>query len=370
MENTILTKTHIKLGAKMGPFAGYNMPIVYSSIKEEHMAVRKAAGMFDVSHMGEFIVRGPQAFDLVQYVTSNDVSKLKVGQAQYSCLPNEDGGIVDDLIIYKLPNNAPTPYDGEYLLVVNASNIEKDYSWICSHDQFDVEVKDISVYMGLLAVQGPKATQILQRLTETDLGAIPFYHFAIGSMAGMEDLIISATGYTGSGGFEIYAKNGDIPALWDKIMEEGKEEGLVPAGLGARDTLRLEMGYCLYGNDINDETSPIEAGLSWITKVKKGDFNSRDIFASQKKEGTLKRLVAFKVEDRRVPRHGYPILNENEEEIGIVTSGTLSPCLEVPIGMGYVNAEYKSNDTNILVKAGRKTLRARICKLPFYAPGN
>ena len=342
MKTTGLTKIHKELGAKMAAFAGYEMPIVYSSIKEEHMAVRQAAGMFDVSHMGEFIVRGSDAVAFLQKISSNNVSKLKVGQAQYSCIPNLDGGIVDDFILYKLEEE-------EYMMVVNAGNIKKDWDWISQFKEGDVELVDISDKEGLLAVQGPKAVELLQELTDVDLSGIPFYHFAVGTFAGIDNVIISATGYTGAGGFELYVDNSYLIELWGKVIEVGKDSGLVPAGLGCRDTLRLEMGYCLYGNDITDETSPIEAGLGWITKTKKGEFNSVEIFKKQRAEGTTRKLVGFKVSDRRVPRNGYKLLSADGEEIGHVTSGTLSPCLEIPIGMGYVSKPYATNGTEILV---------------------
>lgn len=359
MKTTGLTGIHKDLGAKMASFAGYEMPIVYSSIKEEHMAVRQNAGMFDVSHMGEFIVRGADAAAFLQKVSSNNVSKLKIGQAQYSCIPNTTGGIVDDFLLYRLAEE-------EYMMVVNAGNIQKDWDWISQFKKGDVELRDISDKEGLLAVQGPKTSEILQELTDVDLASIPFYHFEVGTFAGVENVIISATGYTGAGGFELYVENTYLIDLWKKILEVGKDKGLVPAGLGCRDTLRLEMGYCLYGNDITDETSPIEAGLGWITKTKKGQFNSVDIFKKQRVEGVTRKLVGFKIDDRRVPRNGYSIQNVDGEEIGQVTSGTLSPCLEIPIGMGYVGKEYSSVGTEILVDTGRKQLKATVCSLPFY----
>ncbi|GLR18494.1 glycine cleavage system aminomethyltransferase GcvT [Portibacter lacus] len=352
MKETALTQIHVDLGAKMAEFAGYNMPIVYSSINEEHKAVREDVGIFDVSHMGEFRIKGPHALDLLQKVTSNDVSKLENNQAQYSCLPNDKGGIVDDLIVYKID-------DEEYFLVVNASNIEKDWNWIASNNEVKAEMINESDTIGLLAVQGPNAEALLQKLTDVDLSEIDFYHFRKGTIAGIENAIISATGYTGSGGFEIYVPDDRLADLWNAIDAK-------PCGLGARDTLRLEKGYCLYGNDINDETSPLEAGLGWITKLKiKEDFNSKDLFIEQKAQGITKKLVGFKVDDRRVPRHGYKILNEKEEEIGVVTSGTQSPNLSIPIGLGYVPTEYAVPDTSILISTGRKNLKATICKIPF-----
>ncbi len=363
MKYTPLTQKHIDLGAKMAEFAGYNMPISYAGIKEEHHAVRNGIGVFDVSHMGEFLVKGDGSTELIQKVTSNNVTKLSPGEAQYSCLPNKDGGIVDDLLVYRLEdeNNAPS-----YLLVVNASNIEKDWNWISQHNVTGVSMENISDTCGLLAVQGPKAIDALQTLTEVDLSSIKYYDFKVGTLAGIENVIISATGYTGSGGFELYVDNKEMPLLWDFIMKAGEPHGIQPTGLGARDTLRLEMGYCLYGNDIDDTTSPIEAGLSWITKVKKGDFNSQPLFAQQKAEGVSKKLVGFVIEDRRVPRHGYLIEDKDENEIGVVTSGTQSPSLNIPIGMGYVKKEFAAADTEIFIVAGKKRLKAKVVKLPFY----
>jgi aminomethyltransferase len=360
MKETKLTEKHIALGAKMAPFAGYNMPISYTTITEEHLCVRNGAGVFDVSHMGEFIIKGEGALDLVQRISSNDASKLIIGQAQYSCLPNKSGGIVDDMIVYKRGED-------HFLLVVNASNIEKDWNWIVENNTQQVYMEDISDKVGLLAVQGPKATEILQKLTDVDLSEIAFYHFSEGKIAGIDGAIISATGYTGSGGFEVYVDEDKLVDLWDAIFEAGKSENIMPIGLGARDTLRLEMGYCLYGNDINDETSPIEAGLSWITKLNKETaFNSQDIFKKQKAEGVKKALVAFTLKDRRVPRHGYAILNKEGEEIGEVTSGTQSPSLDIPIGMGYVHVDYRKAGTEVLIKVGKKELSAELIKLPFY----
>lgn len=355
MKRTPLTSRHEALGAKMAEFAGYYMPISYEGIKEEHHAVRKDAGVFDVSHMGEFMVTGLDALSLLQKVTSNDVSKLKVGQAQYSCLPNHDGGIVDDLLVYKMDEE-------KYMLVVNASNIEKDWNWIESNNTMGAHMENISDQIGLLAVQGPNAVKKLQAFTDVNLEEVEFYHFVEGAFAGIEGTIISATGYTGSGGFELYVPENKLVDLWDALME--KE--FTPTGLGARDTLRLEMGYCLYGNDITDTTSPLEAGLGWITKLKKGDFNSSDIFKTQKEEGLKRRLVGLNVEDRRVPRQGYEILNENDEVIGEVTSGTQSPSLERPIGMGYVTSAYSKKDTEVWISTGRKKLKAIVTRPPFY----
>ncbi len=359
MKETALTKVHVGLKAKMAEFAGYNMPIVYSNIKEEHFAVRENVGVFDVSHMGEFRIKGPHALELLQKVTSNDVSRLAENQAQYSCLPNNEGGIVDDLIVYKIN-------DEEFFLVVNASNIEKDWNWIASNNEAKAEMIDESDTIGLLAVQGPNAEKVLQQITNVKLSEIDFYHFRMGTIAGIENSIISATGYTGSGGFEIYVPDNKLVDLWNAIFEAGKEMKVKPCGLGARDTLRLEKAYCLYGNDINDSTSPLEAGLGWITKLKKeADFNSKNIFLKQKAEGIERKLVGFKVDDRRVPRHGYTILNLDEEAIGEVTSGTQSPNLDIPIGLGYVKKDMAKIGQEILINTGRKNIRATICKTPF-----
>lgn len=352
----------------MADFAGFEMPISYTSLKEEHFAVREKAGMFDVSHMGEFIVRGAGAFELVQHVTSNDVSKLAEGQAQYSCLPNNDGGIVDDLLVYRL-GDAPSMQipEGEkaYLLVVNAGNIKKDWDWIKSHNTFGAEMVDISDETALLAVQGPKATAILQKLTESDLAAIEYYHFERGSFAGIDNVILSATGYTGAGGFELYIPADQAEAIWNKIIEAGTEEGLIPAGLGARDTLRLEKGYCLYGNDIDDNTSPLEAGLGWITKLKSDDFVGRDRLVAEKEVGLKQRLVGFKLDGRRAPRQGYSILDADGNKIGEVTSGTHSPSLDYPIGLGYVALGHHKSGTEIQIDLGRKTLPAVVTRIPF-----
>lgn len=366
MKETPLSAKHQALGAKMTEFAGYNMPVVYSSISEEHHNVRKNVGVFDVSHMGEFIVRGKEALDLIQQVTSNDASKLEIGQAQYSCLPNKSGGIVDDLLVYRLPEDYCSEGERAYMLVVNASNIEKDWNWIQENNDFDTQMINISDQTGLLAVQGPHATEALQSLTDIPLDEIKFYHFTKGTFAGIDNVLISATGYTGAGGFELYVDADRLEELWDAIFEAGKEFGIQPIGLGARDTLRLEMGYCLYGNDITDKTSPLEAGLGWITKLKKGDFNSREIFQRQKEEGLTRRLVAFTISERRVPRQGYAIENEAGEVIGEVTSGTQSPSLGHPIGMGYVKMDYRKPGTSVFVVAGKKRLTGEVVKLPFY----
>lgn len=366
MKPTPLTDRHIALQAKMAEFAGFNMPISYSSITEEHVTVRQGVGVFDVSHMGEFIVKGKQALDLVQKVTSNDASKLSPGDVQYSCMPNHDGGIVDDLLVYRLFEENCNEGEQAFMLVVNASNMEKDWNWIVQHNTFDVHMSNISDRAGLIAVQGPKAVETLQSLTEVDLSSIEYYHFKKGSMAGIEDVLISATGYTGSGGFELYVKNEDTGKLWDAVMDAGTSFGIKPCGLGARDTLRLEMGYCLYGNDIDDTTSPLEAGLGWITKFKKpADFNGKDWMLKQKEAGLNKKLVAFTLDERRVPRHGYPLFDKNEMEIGVVTSGTQSPTLDKPIGLGYVKSSEAVLGNVIKVGIGKKMLEATITNLPF-----
>ncbi len=367
MLTTPLTDIHIGLGAKMADFAGYNMPIVYTNIGDEHEAVRNRVGVFDVSHMGEFIVKGKGAMDFLQSVTSNDVSKLEIGDAQYSCMPNDEGGIVDDLLIYRLAEDKCSEGESVYMLVVNAGNIDKDWNWLEGKNTTNESMENISNKAGLLAIQGPKATEVLQKLTEVDLSSIPYYNFKKGKIADIENVIISATGYTGSGGFELYVNNAQLGILWDKIMEAGKEEGITPCGLGARDTLRLEMGFCLYGNDIDDHTSPLEAGLGWITKLKgDADFSSKAIFVKQKKEGLKRRLVAIKMDSRRVPRKGYTIHDESENEIGIVTSGTQSPSLDIPIAMGYVSPEYRKSGTKLTIKVGKKYLPGEVVKLPFY----
>ena len=365
MQSTPLKSRHEALGARMAEFAGFYMPISYSGIKEEHQAVRERAGMFDVSHMGEFIVRGKEALDFIQHVTSNDASKLEIGQAQYSCFPNGTGGIVDDLLVYRLAEDNCSEGERAYMLVVNGANIEKDWKWLFEQNTFDTRLINISEQTGLIAVQGPAATAIVQQLTETDLSAIKYYTFTKGQVAGVDNVIISATGYTGSGGFELYADAAHIGTLWDAVMEAGKDHGLLPTGLGARDTLRLEMGYCLYGNDLTDETSPLEAGLGWITKMKKGDFIGRDLMQAQKDAGLTRRLVGFTCTDRRVPRHGYPIENADGEVIGEVTSGTQSPSLGYPIGMGYVANDYRATGTEIFIVAGKKRLAATVARPPF-----
>ncbi len=365
MKNTPLTAVHIALGAKMAAFAGYNMPISYAGIIEEHHAVRNHLGVFDVSHMGEFIVRGKQALDLVQKITSNNAATLQIGEAQYSCLPNGKGGIVDDLLVYRLPEDYCSEGEQAFLLVVNAANIEKDWNWISSHNTFDTRLINISDQTGLLAVQGPKAAQALQSLTEVDLSSMKYYTFQKGTFAGFDNVLISATGYTGAGGFELYADNEKIEPLWNAIFEAGKPFGVQPAGLGARDTLRLEMGYCLYGNDIDETTSPLEAGLGWITKLQKGEFIDCEFLKKQKTAGVTRKLVGFEMLERRVPRHDYPIEDASGTVIGKVSSGTQSPSLGIPIGMGYVQTAYAAPDTEIMIAIGSKKLPAKVVKLPF-----
>ena len=360
MKNTPFTDKHKALGAKMAGFAGYNMPISYSGINDEHQAVRKNAGIFDVSHMGEFILKGEKALDLIQRVTTNDASKLTAGKAQYSCLPNNEGGIVDDLLVYCLEENKT------YMLVVNASNIEKDWNWISSHNSGNVEMHNISDKTCLLAIQGPNAAKILQPLTETDLMNLKYYTFSKGLFAGVKNVLISATGYTGAGGVEIYFEdsNGAAEKIWDAIFKIGGPLGLKPIGLGARDTLRLEMGYCLYGNDIDDTTSPLEAGLGWITKFTK-EFTSRAVIEQQKKDGVRRRLVGFEMIDKGIPRHHYDINDETGKKIGYVTSGTQSPMLQKAIGMGYVDISKAAMDTDIYICVRDKQLKAKIVKFPF-----
>ena len=365
-KKTALYGKHLEQNAKIVPFAGYEMPVSYSGISEEHLAVRNAAGIFDVSHMGEFIVKGKEALDLVQSISSNDASKLKIGQAQYSCIPNDEGGIVDDFLVYRLPEDQCAEGEQAFMLVVNASNIEKDWNWIQSKNNFDTEIYDISEKTGLIAIQGPKAISILDQLTDISLEEVPYYHFQKGEFAGKKNVIMSNTGYTGSGGMEIYADNKDIADIWDAIVEKGKYDGLTYCGLGARDTLRLEMGFCLYGNDLDDKTSPIEAGLSWIVKTKKkSDFPSKARFSEQRKNGVKQKLTGFVMADRRVPRKGYRILNLEGKEIGTVSSGTMSPSLEIPIGMGYIKPEFVVEDGEILIEFRNKQLKGKIQKVPF-----
>ncbi len=358
MKNITLVNIHEALGAKMVPFAGYNMPVQYEGVNSEHETVRNMVGVFDVSHMGEFFLEGENALQLIQKVTSNDASKLTVGKAQYSCLPNNEGGIVDDLIIYKMEEN-------KYMLVVNASNIQKDWDWISSQNNLGVVMKNLSDDYSLLAIQGPKAVEAMQSLTTINLAEIPYYSFEIGTFAGIENVIISATGYTGSGGFEIYFKNENAISIWEQIFIAGKPFGIKPIGLAARDTLRLEMGYCLYGNDINDNTSPLEAGLGWITKFDK-EFTNSENLKIQKENGVTRKLVAFEMLERAVPRHDYIIVDKNGLEIGIVTSGTMSPTLNVGIGLGYVPTGFSSLDSEIFIRIRKNDVPAKVVKLPFY----
>lgn len=358
MNQTALYNKHVSLGAKMVPFAGFEMPVQYSGVTEEHFAVREKAGIFDVSHMGQFFIEGEKAKDLLQFVTSNDVEKLTDGKAQYTCLPNGKGGIVDDLIVYQMS-------DDKYFVVVNASNIEKDWKHISSYNEkFGAKMANVSDDMSLLAVQGPKATEILQKLTDTKLSEIPYYHFSMGMVAGFKDIIISNTGYTGSGGFELYLKNADAEKLWDAICEAGKEEGLIPCGLAARDTLRLEKGFCLYGNDIDDTTSPLEAGLGWITKLNT-EFVDKDFLAKQKEEGITRKLVAFEMQEKGIPRHDYPVVDADGNVIGKVTSGTMSPMRKIGIGLAYVDKPHFKLDTEIFIQVRKKAIPAKIVKAPF-----
>ncbi|MDP4185112.1 MAG: glycine cleavage system aminomethyltransferase GcvT [Bacteroidota bacterium] len=359
MKTTAFFEIHKQLGAKIVPFAGFEMPVEYSGIKDEHMTVRNGVGVFDVSHMGEIWVKGPKALAFLQRVTSNDVSKLKIGQAQYSCFPNSKGGIVDDLLVYYFEPE-------KYMLVVNASNIEKDWNWLVSQNNEGAELENASDKICQLAIQGPKATEVLQKLTDVNLSGIKYYTFVTGKFAGIDNVIISATGYTGAGGFEIYFYKEYAEQLWKAIFEAGAEEGIKPIGLGARDTLRLEMGYCLYGNDIDDTTSPIEAGLGWITKFTENkNFIDKDLLLKQKQEGAKRKLCGFVLIDRGIPRHGYPIVNAEGTIIGIVTSGTQSPVLNVGIGMGYVKKEYSEIGSEIFIEIRGKKIKAEIVKLPF-----
>jgi aminomethyltransferase len=358
MKNTALTQKHIALGAKMVPFAGYNMPVQYEGVNAEHETVRNGVGVFDVSHMGEFLLSGPNALALIQKVTTNDASVLFDGKAQYSCMPNGKGGIVDDLIIYRISSE-------EYFLVVNASNIEKDWNWISSHNDLGVDMKNLSDDYSLLAIQGPKAAEAMQSLTDISLSEMVYYTFQYGKFAGIENVMISATGYTGSGGFEIYVKNQDVELLWDRVFEAGKDWRIKPIGLAARDTLRLEMGFCLYGNDIDDTTSPLEAGLGWITKFTK-EFVDSTSLQQQKEAGVSRKLVAFEMVDRGIPRHDYQILDKDGTVIGKVTSGTMSPSMKLGIGLGYVNVEHSKLESEIYIEIRDKGVKAKVVKLPFY----
>jgi aminomethyltransferase len=362
MEATIktipLNDLHAALGGKMVPFAGYMMPVRYSSDMEEHLCVRQGVGVFDVSHMGEFFVEGPQALALIQKVTSNDASTLVIGQAQYSCLPNATGGIVDDLIVYKMAEE-------KYMLVVNASNIDKDWAWISSHNTMGATLTNASDEYCLFAVQGPKAAAAIQSITPVNLTEVQFYHFTVGEFAGVKDVIISGTGYTGAGGFEIYVKNADAAHVWEQIFKAGVAYDIKPIGLGARDTLRLEMGYCLYGNDITDTTSPIEAGLGWITKFTK-EFTNSAALKQQKEAGVSRKLVGFIMQERGIPRGHYPIVDASGEVIGEVSSGTQSPSMGLGIGMGYVQTAYSKVGTEIYIQIRNKNLKAQVEKLPLY----
>lgn len=358
MKTTALTEVHKKLGAKMVPFAGYEMPVQYEGVNAEHETVRKGVGVFDVSHMGEFLLEGEHALDLLQWISSNDAAKLEVGDAQYTCMPNGEGGIVDDMIVYRVKPET-------FLLVVNASNMEKDWAWIEKQNRFGAEMRNLSDEYSLLAIQGPKAIEAMQALTSVDLSEIPFYKFKVADFAGIDHVIISATGYTGSGGFEIYCKNDQVKQVWDRVFEAGADFGIKPIGLAARDTLRLEMGYCLYGNDITDHTSPIEAGLAWVTKFSK-DFVGADGLLKEKEEGPSRRLRAFEIEGRGIPRQGYEIVDENGESLGEVTSGTMSPSLKKGIGLGYVKTTHTKFGSKIFIRIRKKDIPATVVKLPFY----
>lgn len=358
MKHIPLKHVHEALGAKMVDFAGFYMPVQYEGVNAEHETVRNGVGVFDVSHMGEFLLTGEKALDLIQKVTSNDASVLEIGKAQYSCLPNEKGGIVDDLIVYRMKEN-------QYLLVVNASNIDKDWEWISKHNDLGVEMRNLSDDYALLAIQGPKSVEAMQSLTSINLSEIPYYSFKVGDFAGIENVIISATGYTGSGGFEIYCKNSEVEQIWNKVFEAGASFGIKPIGLAARDTLRLEMGFCLYGNDIDDTTSPLEAGLGWITKFTKDFINSENL-KKQKEEGVKRKLVGFELLERGIPRHDYEIADKDGNVIGKVTSGTMAPSLGKGIGMGYVTTENSKVDSEIFIKIRNNNVKAKVVKMPFY----
>ena len=358
MKETALTNVHIALGAKMVPFAGYNMPISYEGITQEHLAVRNGVGVFDVSHMGEFLIKGAGALDLIQYITSNDASKLVEGKVQYTCMPNYDGGIVDDLLVYRLDSET-------YMLVVNASNLSKDWDWINQHNKFNAELEDISDKTTLLAVQGPMAANVVDSLSDMDLKAMSYYSFVKGQFAGVDNVLVSSTGYTGSGGYEIYLRNDAAGSVWDALFEAGKDFNIKPIGLGARDTLRLEMGFCLYGNDIDDTTSPIEAGLGWITKFSKEFVNSTEL-KKQKEQGVSVKLVGFELLEKGIPRKDYEIVNNEGRVIGRVTSGTMAPSLGKAIGMGYVEVESSKTEAELFIKIRNNHVRAKVVKLPFY----
>jgi len=358
MKQVPLQHVHEALGAKMVPFAGFNMPVQYEGVNIEHETVRNGVGVFDVSHMGEFLLTGEKALDLIQKVCSNDASVIKIGKAQYACMPNDKGGIVDDLIIYRMKEN-------QYLLVVNASNIDKDWEWISKYNDMGVEMRNLSDDYSLLAIQGPKSIEAMQSLTSANLADIPFYGFEVADFAGVEHVIISATGYTGSGGFEIYCKNEEVEQIWNKVFEAGKPFGIKPIGLAARDTLRLEMGFCLYGNDIDDTTSPLEAGLGWVTKFTK-DFVNAENLKKQKEEGVKRKLVGFELIGKGIPRHDYEIVDNAGNVIGKVTSGTMAPSLGKGIGMGYVTIENSKVDTEIFIRIRKNDVPAKIVKTPFY----
>ena len=358
MNKTALYNKHVSLGAKIVPFAGFEMPVQYSGVTEEHFAVREKVGLFDVSHMGQFYVEGATAKDLLQFVTSNNVENLENGKAQYSCLPNGNGGIVDDLIVYKMEDN-------KYFVVVNASNIEKDWNHISKfNEKFGAKMTNISNETSLIAIQGPKATETLQKLTDTNLSDIPYYHFTVGTVAGVENVIISNTGYTGSGGFEIYFDNSFAEKLWDNLTLAGEEFGIIPCGLAARDTLRLEKGFCLYGNDVDDTTSPLEAGLGWITKFDK-EFVDKEFLLKQKEEGISKKLVGFEMQEKAIPRHDYLVVDAAGNEIGKVTSGTMSPMKKVGVGLAYVAAPNHKLGSEIFIQIRNKNIPAKVVKLPF-----
>jgi aminomethyltransferase len=358
MKKLTLNDEHIAMGGKMVPFTGFDMPVQFEGVNTEHETVRNAVGIFDVSHMGEFLISGATAIDLIQKISTNDATTLIVGRAQYSCMPNGKGGIVDDLIIYKIKEE-------EYLLVVNASNIEKDWNWISSHNSMAAEMRNLSDDYSLLAIQGPKAVEAMQSLSSIDLSAIKYYHFEVSDFAGIENVIISATGYTGSGGFEIYCKNSEVKQVYAEVLEAGASFGIKPIGLAARDTLRLEMGFCLYGNDIDETTSPLEAGLGWITKFTK-DFVDADFLAKQKETGVTRKLVAFEMVDRGIPRHDYEIHDASGNKIGHVTSGTMSPSMKIAIGLGYVSVQNAALDSEIFISIRDKGVKAKVVKLPFY----
>lgn len=358
MKQVPLQHVHEALGAKMVPFAGFNMPVQYEGVNIEHETVRNGVGVFDVSHMGEFLLTGEKALDLIQKVSSNDASVIKIGKAQYACLPNDKGGIVDDLIIYRIKED-------QYLLVVNASNIDKDWDWISKHNDMGVDMRNLSDDYALLAIQGPKSIEAIQSLTSANLSEIPFYSFEVADFAGIDNVIISATGYTGSGGFEIYCKNDEVEQIWNKVFEAGKSFGIKPIGLAARDTLRLEMGFCLYGNDIDDTTSPLEAGLGWVTKFTK-DFINSDNLKKQKEEGVKRKLVGFELLEKGIPRHDYEIVDKNGNTIGKVTSGTMAPSLGKGIGLGYVTMEHSKVDSEIYIRIRKNDVPAKVVKTPFY----